>query len=113
PPGPPPKSDKSTHNEQGTKNTLVIAREPQRKVNIEIAGSVVRVTGRHVGERAAPVVNSQDEAFSKDQHGQPKSPTKFPEPAEPGQGEDRCRHDGPDCRMQHFYLLELVRQHRA
>src|ERR1039457_4648127 len=74
--------------------------QPQRKVDIEIAGAVVRVAGGHVSERTASAVEGQDQALANDQQSQPKSPTKFPEPAKPGQSKDRRRHDGPDRRMQ-------------
>ena len=67
---------------------LVVARQPHRKVDIEIAGLVVCVAGRHVGERTAPAVEGQDQTLANDQERQRKKPNEIfrPNRARAGRG---------------------------
>ena len=95
--------DDGANNIQPAKNSLVVASEPLRKIDIEVGFSVRGVPGRDGRERATPGVEQQHDDFDDHHRSKPRRSAKVAERGSNGNGKDASSEERPDRGVDKFY----------
>ena len=84
--------------EQRSENDLVVLRQPERQVDIEVVCPLMGVSRGQIGQRTAPMIGSENQALERDDPAQHQGGDEAIRPGSYGDGHDaggkECPHNG-------------------
>ena len=99
---PTPKREQCYSEEERPEDSLVVAGEPERQVDIEIGCAVLCVASGEGGQGAAEVVCCEDNAFDQHQGGEGGGPSEAAHDGCDWYSYDADDEEEPDCGVQEF-----------